>query len=55
MQQLKFLLEFPSIDENIQCEEAVSAAVFQEHAHMSLVRYRASRFWEIFLVYFLSW
>ena len=37
-QQLKFPLEFPSIDKII-CEEAILAVVFQEHAHMSLVRY----------------
>ena len=41
-------MEFPTINDNIVCEEAVLVVVSHEHEHMSLIRYRAGLFWETF-------
>ena len=48
MQKFKFPWQFPTINDNIACEEATLVVVSHEHEHMSLVRYRASLFWETF-------
>ena len=48
MIQFKFPLEFPTIDDNIVCEEAILVVVSHEYEHLSLVHYRASLYWENF-------
>ena len=45
-------MEFPIINDNIVYEEAIFVVVSHENVHISLVRYRASWFWETF---FGSW
>ena len=42
-------MEFPTINENIVCEEAILVVVSDENEHnMSLIRYCASLFWETY-------
>ena len=41
-------MEFPAINENIVCEEAILVVVSHENEHLSLIRYSASIFWETF-------
>ena len=48
MQQFKFPLEFPTIKDNIVCEEATFVVVSHEDKHTLLVRYRASLILETF-------
>ena len=48
MQYFEFPLEFPTINDNIVCQEAILVVVSYEYEHMSLIRYRASLFRETY-------